>query len=55
MKERISITIDEETIKKLNFLIKSKKYRNRSHAVEMAIEKLVKEEKDEKNKKEDKD
>ncbi|MBS3149351.1 ribbon-helix-helix protein, CopG family [Candidatus Woesearchaeota archaeon] len=51
MKERISITIDEGTIRKLNFLIKSKKYRNRSHAVEIAIEKLVKEEQDEKDKK----
>ena len=51
MKERISITIDEDTIRKLNFLIKSKKYRNRSHAVEIAIEKLVKDEQDEKNKK----
>lgn len=51
MKERISITIDEDTIRKLNFLIKSKKYRNRSHAVEIAIEKLVKEEQDEKYKK----
>ncbi|MBS3149658.1 ribbon-helix-helix protein, CopG family [Candidatus Woesearchaeota archaeon] len=51
MKERISITIDEETVRKLNFLIKSKKYRNRSHAVEIAIEKLVKDEQDEKDKK----
>jgi len=51
MKERISTTIDEETVRKLNFLIKSKKYRNRSHAVEIAIERLVKEEKNEKNKK----
>ena len=51
MKERISITIDEETVRKLNFLIKSKKYRNISHAVEIAIEKLVKDEQDEKDKK----
>jgi len=51
MKERISTTIDEETVRKLNFLIKSKKYRNRSHAVEIAIEKLVKEEQNEKVKK----
>ena len=53
MKERISITVDEETIKKLNLLIKSKKYRNRSHAVEMAIEELVKKEYHEKRDKKD--
>ena len=37
MKERISVTLDREIISILNSLIKDRKYRNRSHAVEMAI------------------
>lgn len=45
MKERISITIDEETAKKImKILEKNKVYRNRSHFVETAIEKFVEEE-----------
>lgn len=44
MKERISVTLDKEIIKVLNSLIKDRKYRNRSHAVEMAIEQLNKSE-----------
>ena len=50
MKERISVTIDKEIVTMLNSLIKDRKYRNRSHAVEMAVENLKKFE-DEKNKK----
>ncbi|MBS3146569.1 ribbon-helix-helix protein, CopG family [Candidatus Woesearchaeota archaeon] len=50
MKERISITLDEDTIRKLNALIKSKKFRNRSHAVEIAIEELIKEERNDQKK-----
>ena len=44
MKERISVTVDKETIERINSLIKNKKFRNRSHLVEMAIEKLEGEE-----------
>lgn len=40
MKERISVTLDKETVEKINSLIKNKKFRNRSHAVEVAIENL---------------
>lgn len=40
MKERISVTLDKEIVKILNSLIKNRKYRNRSHAVEIAIEEL---------------
>jgi Arc/MetJ-type ribon-helix-helix transcriptional regulator len=40
MKERISVTLDKEIVRILNSLIKDRKYRNRSHAVEMAIEQL---------------
>ena len=42
MKERISVTLDKEIIRILNSLIKNRKYRNRSHVVEYAIEQLKK-------------
>lgn len=42
MKERISVTLDKEAVGILNSLIKSGKYRNRSHAVEYAVEQLKK-------------
>ena len=44
MKKRISATIDSESLALLNALVKSKKYRNKSHAIESAIEVLVKKE-----------
>jgi len=40
MKERISVTLEKDIIHILNDLVKQRKYRNRSHAVEMAIERL---------------
>jgi len=46
MKERISITLDKDIIDTLNSLVKKhRKYRNRSHIVEMAVEALKKNEK----------
>ena len=42
MKERISITLDKEIIGMVNSLIKNRKYRNRSHLIEMAVEALNK-------------
>jgi len=42
MKERISVTLDRDIIEILNSLVKNRKYRNRSHAVEMAIEEMSK-------------
>ncbi len=42
MKERISVTLDKEIIQLLNSLIKDRKYRNRSHVVEYAVEQLKK-------------
>ncbi len=48
MKIRISATIDEKTEKILNSLLKDGKYRNKSHAIEKAIELL--EEKNDKKK-----
>ena len=51
MKERISVTLDKEIVKILNSLIQDRRYRNRSHAVEIAIEQLKKsEEQNEKRK-----
>jgi len=40
MKERASFTFDKKTLKIIDELIKSGKYRNRSHAVEEAIKLL---------------
>jgi Arc/MetJ-type ribon-helix-helix transcriptional regulator len=42
MKERISATVDKETIKILKELVEQKKYRNYSHAIESAIQLLKK-------------
>jgi len=42
MKERISATVEEKTNKMVNSLIKDGKYRNKSHVIEKAIEKLFK-------------
>ena len=41
MKERASFTFDKETLKILDELVKSGKYRNRSHAVEEAVKLLM--------------
>lgn len=51
MKVRISATIDEKTEKILNSLLKDGNYRNKSHAIEAAIELLKKKVEDDKNKK----
>jgi len=40
MKGRISATVDDKTIKKINELLKKGNYRNKSHVIEDAIEKL---------------
>ncbi len=37
MKERISATVDKETVMILKELVRKKKYRNCSHAIEAAI------------------
>lgn len=50
MKIRISATVDGKTEKILNSLIKNNSFRNKSHAIEKAIE-LLKEVEDGKNKK----
>jgi len=50
MKKRISATVDEETEKEIELILKKGRYRNKSHVVEEAIKLLAKEEYD-KNKK----
>ena len=41
MKQKISITIDEETVHDIIKSISSGKYRNKSHVVEYAVKKLL--------------
>ena len=47
MKSRISATVDDSTVEILKELVRKKKYRNHSHAVETAIELLAEKEKNE--------
>lgn len=42
MKERMSITVDPETVKKVDKIMKTGRYRNVSHLVEDAIRSLSK-------------
>ena len=42
MKERISVTLDKDIVETLNSLVEKRKYRNRSHVVEMAVEQFKK-------------
>lgn len=51
MKVRISATIDEKTEKMIGLILKKRKFRNKSHVIEEAIEKLAKGEKNDKSKK----
>lgn len=52
MKRRISATIDEETSKLIDRLLKDGDFRNKSHVIEKAIRKLWQEQnEDTKNKK----
>ncbi len=44
MKERISATVDKETLEAIDKLLKSKKFRNKSHVIEEAVARLAKEE-----------
>lgn len=44
MKSKISITLDNETVEKISSEIASGRFRNKSHAVEFAVKKLLEEE-----------
>ena len=46
MRHKLSITIDQDTILKINDLMRSKKYRNKSHFFELAAAKMLDEEKE---------
>jgi len=43
MKQKISISIDEEKIKLLEKLLHDGKFRNKSHIIEYSLDKLLKE------------
>lgn len=45
MKQKISISIEEKKLKQLDELLKSSKFRNKSHVIEVALEKLLEDEK----------
>ena len=45
MKKRISATIDEETLKLIQSVLKKEDYRNKSHVIEAAIKFFVKKKK----------
>jgi Arc/MetJ-type ribon-helix-helix transcriptional regulator len=44
MKQKISISIGEEKVKEIDELLKKSKFRNKSHVVEVALEKLLEDE-----------
>ena len=41
MKQKLSVTIDEELLKKLDAQIETRLFRNKSHIVEYALSKLL--------------
>ncbi|MBT3985110.1 hypothetical protein HOD38_00445 [archaeon] len=41
MKHKISVSIEEETLFRLREELRNRKYRNRSHAIEYALSKLI--------------
>ena len=43
MKQKLSITIDEKTIKLLKKVIEEGIFRNKSHAIEFSLNKILKE------------
>ncbi len=44
MKQKLSVTIEEETIKLLERIIKEGRFRNKSHLIEYSLNKFLKEE-----------
>lgn len=38
VKERISATVEKETVRRINGILKRGKYRNKSHVIEEALE-----------------
>lgn len=44
MKQKISISIDEEKMNKIEELLKSSRFRSKSHIIEFSLEKFLMEE-----------
>jgi len=51
MKQKISVTVEEETLKLVDKIVKSGIFRNKSHAVEFGLNKIVKEKQEKGNEK----
>ncbi len=45
MKQKLSITIEEETVERLSEAVKEGRFRNKSHVVEYSLNKLLNENK----------
>ena len=45
MKQKLSITIEEETIKLIDEILKEGRFRNKSHLIEYSLNRFLKEEK----------
>lgn len=43
MKQKLSVTIDEEKVKKIERIIEEGKFRNKSHILEYSLNKFLKE------------
>jgi|TARA_Y100000310_G_C20518104_1_gene732234 metal-responsive CopG/Arc/MetJ family transcriptional regulator len=43
MKEKLSVTVDKETIARINEIMQTDFFRNKSHLVELAIKRYLKE------------
>tara|TARA_Y100000310_G_C20366270_1_gene661339 strand:+ start:499 stop:645 length:147 start_codon:yes stop_codon:yes gene_type:complete len=41
MKQKISVTIDKEKIKELDRVLEEGKFRNKSHIIELGLEKML--------------
>ena len=49
MKQSISVTVDKEIVEWIDEQVKTQRFRNRSHAVEVALRKLIESEKQKRN------
>lgn len=45
MKQKLSITLDKDILKRLDILLEDGSFRNKSHAIEFALRSLLKEKK----------
>ena len=41
MRQKLSVSIEEDTLRRLDELLKDVAYRNKSHVVEMALQKFL--------------